>query len=199
MEYGKKPIDLGYLNLHCPEVMYYQYLPIMFPNNSFHIPKNLDFIRPLVVKVLEGCDTFNKYVYATVKNMYCEGNLNRPGWHTDGFGTYDVNFIWSDTCPTEFCIQNFTLSDDHTKSMIEMDEQAQSKNIITYPDKTLTMLDAGVVHRCNINTQSGYRTFIKISVSKDKYNLKGNSHNYGLTYYDWDMVDRKEQRNQPIG
>jgi len=40
------------------------------------------------------------------------------------------------------------------------------------------------------------RTFVKISFSKDKYDLIGNSHNYEMDYK-WDMKERKEERNIP--
>ena len=41
-----------------------------------------------------------------------------------------------------------------------------------------------------------FRTFFKLSFSKDKYDLKGNSHNY-LFDYNWEMRERKENRNIP--
>ena len=42
------------------------------------------------------------------------------------------------------------------------------------------------------------RTFIKVSFSDQKYNLKGNTHNY-LFDYEWDMIDRSVSRNDPTG
>lgn len=40
------------------------------------------------------------------------------------------------------------------------------------------------------------RAFLKVSFSKDKYDLLGNSHNY-LMDYNWEMKARKEDRNIP--
>jgi hypothetical protein len=40
------------------------------------------------------------------------------------------------------------------------------------------------------------RAFLKVSISKDKYDLIGNSHNY-LLDYDWQMKERKQERNIP--
>jgi hypothetical protein len=42
----------------------------------------------------------------------------------------------------------------------------------------------------------GMRSFLKISLSHQKYNLVGNSHNY-LFDYNWDLHDRDTLRNDP--
>lgn len=40
------------------------------------------------------------------------------------------------------------------------------------------------------------RTFVKVSISRDKYDLIGNSHNH-LLQYDWPMRPRALTRNPP--
>lgn len=203
MIYGTDPDDLGFIDATCPEMMYYQYLPVYIPGDKigFSLPANLKWATEIFFKALTEIPATqrpNLYAYLTVKSMYCTPETsNRPGWHSDGFGTDDINFIWYDSMPTEFCIQDFDLSPDHNKSMAEMAEQAMFHNIEVYPNKHLLMLDQYVIHRCAPKAPPGYRTFIKISFSKERYNLKGNSHNYGLDYK-WDMVERQQERNHPI-
>jgi hypothetical protein len=78
--------------------------------------------------------------------------------------------------------------------MRDMNRLVRKENIITYPSNALIMLDNKVVHRVSTDSKFSLRNFVKISVSKDIYNLKGNAHNY-LFDYDWKMIDRKSERN----
>lgn len=77
-----------------------------------------------------------------------------------------------------------------------MNQQANSENEITYPSKSLLRLSQTVIHKVAENQASGMRTFVKVSISKDKYDLVGNSKNY-LLDYNWEMRERKEKRNIP--
>lgn len=195
-KYGQEPVVVGQLELVPEEMCFVQYLPIAFPTEQFsgvRIPANLEWCRPLVNLCLE--DTHDKYVYLTVKHLYVTPNNmgNRPGWHSDGFGTEDINYIWCDKYPTEFCIQEFDITEDCDLSLHEMESQTKDENIKTYGENTLLRLDKYNVHRTPV-VGEGYRTFVKISVSKDRYNLVGNAHNY-LFDYDWEMVVRSETRN----
>lgn len=194
--YGKAPTVLGQFRLECPEMMFVQYLPIAMPDTAFRVPDNLQWIYPLLWE-MDRIDR-DDYVYITAKHMYqAKGeSYNRLGFHTDGFGTEDINYLWSDCNPTEFYVQDFELSDDHEKSMVQMGEQALATRQVLYPNNTLLKLDQYVVHRVNKYAEDGMRTFVKISVSKDRYNLQGNSHNY-LFDYSWEMVERKNTRNCP--
>ena len=91
---------------------------------------------------------------------------------------------------------HFKITEDCEASLKEFEEQVDIRNIVTYPNKTLLKLTPANIHRVSESKQEGFRTFVKISVSKHKYNLKGNSHNY-LLDYDWDMVHRFVERNHP--
>lgn len=195
MQYGTAPKVLGEFNLEASEMCYVQYLPIALPRSKVAIPENLRWVQPL----LDAIEfSVIDHVYLTVKHIYVSGSDcgNRPGWHSDGFGTDDINYIWCDSNPTEFAIQHFDLSNDCDKSMKEMEQQFIVGSEIVYPVKTLLRLDQSVIHRTPTKCVPGYRTFVKISVSKHRYNLKGNAHNY-LLDYDWDMVERKVERNHP--
>lgn len=187
------PVNVSRIMLFPPELMFVQYMPIRMPGTDVRIPQNLRFLKPLVDMVGYYED---EYVYVTAKHFYVTpGNPgNRPGWHIDGFGTNDINLIWYDSMPTEFCVQDFDLREDHEGAMEDMEAQVKPENIKTYPVGSLLCLDHSMVHRTTECTKGHYRTFVKISLSKDKYNLQGNAHNY-LFDYSWTMVERGETRN----
>lgn len=197
MEYGGAPkVMTQNLELVPSEFCYVQYMPIALAyERDIVLPPHLQWVDPMLAHVYQS---FDHYMYLTAKHIYVSGTDcgNRPGWHSDGFGTDDINFIWCDRSPTEFAVQPFTLSQDCDVSMREMEEQFIPGTEIVYPAKSVLMLDQGVIHRTPMNCEPGYRTFVKISLSKHKYNLKGNAHNY-LLDYDWEMADRSVERNHP--
>lgn len=195
---GNPPIVLNTIALEASEYQYIQYMPIAMPGlrrTNFLIPDNLKWVTPLLESVYSADDT---YVYVTAKHMWVDKDVypNRAGWHIDGYLTDDVSYIWYDSTPTEFCIQPFDLSPNHEKSLVEMEQQVKEENIVTYPVNTLLLLDNTVVHRVASCKESGYRTFVKINVSKEKYALKGNAKN-PLIDYNWEMLDRNLTRNCP--
>jgi hypothetical protein len=196
---GSLPEVVGNFRGECPEFMHVQYMPVVM-NGMIRIPYNLEWLEPLVYVVMEDLDDSYEghYIYVTAKHGYVgEGShQNRPGWHIDGYGTDDLNYIWYDRCPTEFLDQNMVLPEDHELSMAEMGRLADPENIVCYHSKLVLKLDNTVVHRVSPSPVAGLRTFVKISVSEHKYNLKGNAYNY-LFDYDWEMHERKHERNHP--
>lgn len=174
------------------------YMPIQFPfpECDIRIPDNLKVFAPLVEAI--GPHP-GKFIYLTAKHLFVSPSYigNRPGWHSDGFLSNDLNYIWSDKFPTEFCVQDFGLSPDHEVSMYQMEQQAREENIRVYPDKSLLLLDQFQIHRSPTPSHPCMRTFVKLSVSDDRYNLIGNAHNY-LFDYAWKMYPRADQRNHPI-
>ena len=199
MRYGDAPEVLGNFSPWPCEMMFVQYLPIVMPNFWPRIPPNIQCFERLIDRALWDLKLSEHYVYLTAKRLYvtpqCRGN--RPGWHSDGFGSDDVNYVWSDAHPTEFCEQPFDLSDDHAESLRQMEQQARPENIRTYPNGTLLRLTPSVIHRVSEQPFEGWRTFVKISVSKHRYDLEGNAHNY-LFDYDWPMRPRELVRNHPF-
>jgi len=199
MIYGAAPDVVGeFVTPEC-ELTFVLYMPIRLSGQSdVCIPIHLQEYSPLVDTVLkyEGAAGEGRFVYLTVKRLFVQPGCvgGRLGWHTDGFGTSDVNYIWSDTDPTEFCVQSFDLSDDHELSMRQMEEQARPENIRTFGDCQVLRLDARHVHRCPVNPVSGYRTFARVSLSDDKYDMMGNAHNHELDY-NWIMHPRGSSRN----
>lgn len=209
---GNSPVDLGLHDHQFDEMMFWMYCPISMPGKAHYVCEaQLRQFAPLI----NACRDYDperfeaNYVYVTAKTLWVEGNFigNRPGWHTDGFGTDDVNYIWSDRAPTEFYSQEelVEISDDCDESMDQMRHLFEEVNwkcphypVETYPDKHLLRLDATVMHRCPVVFEPGIRTFFKLSLSKDRYNLKGNAVNYLLPESNWPLVDRDEKRNHPV-
>lgn len=207
--YGTTPIMLGHHALEFPEMMFYLYLPIKMAGEIWTIqelPLNLQFLVPLINAMQDEVED-DDYVYITAKNQWYEpgGTYNRPGWHTDGFMSDDINYIWADGPGTIVHIprERMRLSQDHALSMEEMTQYITNHNNPRVNRNTqlnpccLYKLDEKVIHRPPPVIDSGMRGFVKLSVSKNKYDLKGNSHNY-LLDYDWEMKDRIAQRNDPV-
>lgn len=214
--YGAPPVELGVFDLDFEEYMHYMYLPILIPEQTkpgvkpaapeyrIALPDRLGFARTMVEQIVhfEMCTNHSDatHVYVTARRGFATpGNpLNRPGWHSDGFGTTDVNYVWTDRYPTLFAEQEFTgISDDHLESARQFEEQIDPERVRTYPDRTLMRLDPSVIHTApEIPPPGGERSFFKVSFSRSRYNLRGNSHNY-LLDYDWPLHDRATVRNDP--
>lgn len=198
MIYGNAPTLIKSIEVNSDELMFVQYLPIkMKGSTDVRIPDNLLIFSEIITEVMKEVQ-LDEYVYITAKHFYVNADSlgNRAGWHSDGFGTPDINYIWSDNSPTEFCVQPFSISSDCLVSMQEMEEQAKKENVLTYPCNSLLRLDSSVIHRVNPKPDEGFRTFVKVSISQEKYNLIGNAHN-PLFDYNWDMQKRKPYRNHP--
>jgi len=203
--YGMLPVDIGEVNVFPTEMMFYQYLPIKMAGDlTTTIEQRLKFIEPILNVVMwdfsdiKGLIRYRwNYMYLTIKYMYQIGgcSFNRSGWHSDGFMTDDINYIWYDSAPTIFNTSKFNLTQDDILSMKEMDEQALPENDVVFPEKHLLRLDQFNIHKVNTD-YSGMRLFVKVSFSKEKYDLEGNSHNY-LMDYDWQMRPRSIERNVP--
>lgn len=206
MKYGAEPEIVAECELEPSEFQYYVYLPIkMNDGPTVRVPQNLMWLTELLGFVEYDDDD---YVYLTVKHMIHQAGcpVNRPGWHSDGFGTDDVNYVWYDCHPTDFAIGDFEVYDkvpeddklsldhfDRWALFLYLENKVAFKN---YPNKSLIKMDQYVVHRVSEKLFTGTRCFVKISVSKNRYDLQGNSHNY-LFNYDWDMKPREVTRNQP--
>lgn len=201
MTYGKLPTVIGEFDVAAREVAYYLYLPVSLAGSDrIVLPRQLLVYEELVKAVArDEPERFrNENVYLTVKRMFVGGGVtpNRPGWHADGFLTNDLNYVWYDCVPTLFNKSEFHITPDHLRSLKEFEEQALPENNVVYPNKLLLKLDSKVVHAVGPAEEQVMRTFVKISVSPDKYNLSDNSHNYDLDY-NWEMHDRAAVRNDP--
>lgn len=204
--YGAPPVDLGLIDLSPSEMMFWLYCPIKLAGQiQVTIPANLEQFGALVDAVARDSHAWkSSYVYITVKTLFAtpESPGNRPGWHSDGFLTDDLNYIWCDANPTIFWEpdQRFRFPADHGASLPQMDALAENDpdNFVTYPAKHLLRLDQTVLHKVDTAITPGVRTFVKISVSRHRYALRGNSINHELAP-DWIYQERLPERNCPVG
>lgn len=199
-----QPKSLGEFKIFSPEVMYYLYLPIGEPGYAgYTLPdKRLLFIQPLLDKIREDePERFKSdYVYVTIKKMYIGGGVtaNRPGWHCDGFLSDDLNYIWYDNTPTVFNCGEFEISADHVESLRELEEQANPDNDYICANEHLYKLDSLCIHRVNTDTPNQImRTFVKVTLSPNEFNLKDNSINYSMKASTAPKYDRSLVRNDP--
>lgn len=205
-QYGKPPEFLGRLYPEWDELMHYLYLPVKFPEHrDFHIPDRLEFAKPFLHAVVDEIHSYeyldDKYVYVTAHRGWASPGhpLNREGWHCDGFGTTDLNYVWSSRYGTRYAAQDFIgIYPDHAESMRQFKKQVQPEHVHQMIDYGFYRLDPYVVHNVpEIPEPGGWRSFLKVSVSPERYNLAGNSHNY-LFDYEWEMHSREAGRNDPI-
>lgn len=205
---GNLPKVLGEVRPEFHEVGYCLYLPISIPGEGIILPENRPDLAPcidIVRKVASDIGPYKtaaSYIYLTFKRMIVGPSVtpNRPGWHCDGFGSNDLNFVWYDCVPTVFNSTEMEVPDDHVKSLEEMEAKINLANNMTYPEFNVLRLDPTCIHRVNDVTKEQMRTFVKISVSDNPYNLKGNSTNpqvkTNFKYYERALVRNDPARAQ---
>lgn len=209
--YGLPPVEVETLaHVKSDEMMLYQYLPIRVPGPvGYSLSESrLKFLDGIVheatsdfVKVYGHANWADSYCYLTVKNMFAVpgNNLNRHGWHSDGFMSDDISYIMSDCYPTEWLDFPTGMVQCHTESIDRFNKLADSfpRHIHKCKANVLYRMDESVIHRVAEDfTEPRMRLFIKINFSKNVYNLKGNTKNYNLVY-DWGTVERDLDRNHP--
>lgn len=204
--HGQPPATLGLHQVSCSEMMAFQYLPIKLAEQTAVTRE--ERLKPFDGLIGAACCDFigafgldrfvHSYVYLTAKHLI-QGpgaTFNRLGWHCDGFMTDDVNYIWCDKTPTIFNLSKFSLSQDDRLSMLEMDAQADPEHDLTSEPGALLRINQFCIHRVQQPTAVELRTFFKLSISGDRYDLEGNSRNY-LLGYGWAMRPRSMERNVP--
>lgn len=214
MRYGMLPEDLGLIDINPTEMLFHMYMPVSLPGSSkIHLPDHLKVFADLIIlaKTRDPQRFHDEHVYLTAKTLWVSGEFigNRPGWHSDGFGTDDLNYIWADRAPTVFlhdevfnegivfngydCNSFYSMCNELGEEADMWDTAWKTK---TFNDKHLLRLDPSVIHRSPINFEEGMRSFAKVSISKDIYNLKGNATNH-LLNTGWVMQERNKERNHP--
>lgn len=206
MKIGREPVYCGQFEFDLSEVMYYLYIPVVMGREwrRIELPHNLRCLSPMIAASRHRAEQLYgwepKYAYVSARKGWAtkDNPLNRPGWHIDGYGSNDLNFVWWAGDGTRFAIQDFEdISLDHNVSLKQFEEQLDTTKIKTYPEKGLYMIDQTIVHSTPDVQVPHMRQYVKISLSEHTYNLENNSHNYGFQY-NWKMHTREEVRNDPI-
>lgn len=210
--YGIRPTDIDVFDTTFTEYACVQYMPVIIPESHLEtgtitdkvciaaLPPQLCDAKEIVNAAIQyerGLGNDFSHVYITLKHGWATPGapLNRPGLHTDGFGTEDINYVWVDGAPTDIYVQDFhDISDDDAISLQQFEAQADPASIIHAPNKTLQRLDPFVVHAAPAIDAAQLRSFVKVSFSNERYDLIGNAHNHTL-HYNWPMHPRRIQRN----
>lgn len=187
---GNDPWDLGDLAIpDWDEFMFVQDMPISLPGGGVVLPNNLKFAAPFVERVREYLSASKpagwldeRYFYLCAKHTLVgkDSQQTRPGWHTDGFGTDDLSFLWADCLATTFLYQAMRVNvDSDIGSMVLMKTEAKDANARQGYDQTIYGMDDTVIHAPTINTtgEPRARRFLKLSVSRYPYDLAGNARN----------------------
>ncbi len=215
--YGAAPKELGRIELDTSEMMFWLYCPIKMAGARYDtLPRQLEKFDELLDIVYEDVrDSFGvarwreSYVYLSVKVLHVTPDApgNRPGWHSDGFLTNDLNYIWADRNPTEFFITDepFGVEPDHASSMRAFDWMARhllrskGDRLEHAKPNHLYRLDQTNIHRVSLNVESGKRAFVKVSISDKPYVQLGNSINHELPAHPLPSLARQADRNCPQG
>lgn len=205
--YGALPIDLGPVDFTPDEMAFWQYCPVKLPGTAMAYPDNLRQYSPFVELVWRDLGArflADKYIYLTCKNLWStpQNPGNRPGWHSDGFLTQDLNYIWCDRAPTVFFCdyKRHRFTADHAASLGEMDALCRLRVSAhhTYPCGHVLRLDQTALHKSPDAFAAGMRAFVKVSVSTERYALAGNAINHTFGQIAPKYAPRSAQRNCPI-
>lgn len=206
--YGQLPLLLKTYPITVTESMYYLYMPIkMADSDEIRMPKRLWQFNRLLnsIRILgTGADRHTdilkgKYLYISAKHMLVNPGFwgGRGGYHCEGFMSDDTNWLWYDENPPTFNSTKFDITPDPIFSLAEFEQQADYRNEVKYPEFSLLELNPYTVHKITPVTRYFQSTVVKFTLSKNKYNLIGNTHNYDINY-DWEMYPRNPTRNYPV-
>lgn len=200
---GKMPANLGSLDLPAwREFCFVQDMPILTPESGslwLRVPHHLQALVPMAMAVRNHLIRSmgerwlkERYMYLTAKHTHVSygQHQTREGWHTDGFGTDDLAFLWCDSTPTLVLDKPMIVSTNDREALEQMqaegkrelyamayDQVIRNNHIRKLDTHRLYMLDDQVIHTPAVAERSGFRRFAKISVSKYPYDLLGNATN----------------------
>lgn len=185
-------------------------LPIkMKGSNEYRVPEELAQFAEVIQKVIDhehammSEEKLEKYyAYVTIDQGWVDpGTTQRkPGCHVDGFQgsrihdktSINHSYVVSDSTPTVFYSQSFDfdhLSDETHDFFKEMDRLADDSFAIRPEPYQVALMDAYTVHRADVVSQAGYRTFLRISYDVKEFDRLGNTVNPHFDY-EWNMVAR---------
>ena len=190
-------------------------MPIKMPHSEVKIPKLYNQFSEFLGRVFRNeiktnpyYDKFYAYLTIDQRKVRPFTSQRRSDWHSDSVrniktdNTYDESiYICYDNLPTVFTDakldfnklptlkSNRILSDFINKSCTQSDH-------FLHDNYSILHFDPYSLHRENINNDSVNinRTYVKVTFSKDQYNIEGNCHNYYFNY-EWDSFPRTLERN----
>lgn len=185
---GNDPTDLGTLTIEgWDEFCFVQDMPVKLAGEpAVRVPHALSFASTFVAMVHAylfekyGDGWVNlRYLYLCAKHTIVDRGhtQTRPGWHTDGYGSDDLSFLWCDAVPTMFLKQAMRLPEDDELAMERMNALADTDNLERGLINRVYGMDDTVIHAPSQAHYVQPRRFLKLSVSRYPYNLAGNARN----------------------
>lgn len=181
---GRSPVDLGEMKLESlPSIRVNNYM-IRQPGMDCYCYNELENdniwaavqVANMVIRQAGGVNVTDRYCYVTLDQGWLEKGhtLRSPGWHLDGLQGNevpvkrpgDVQFIWSDCMPTDFCVQPIDIDGlDMGRYNVFgwISRQVKTENIIKTEPNRLTMMNCYHIHRAVPAQERVYRRFLRIS------------------------------------
>lgn len=205
---GNDPIVLGELAMGgWDEFCFVQDMPVKLAGDTkLVLPEDLSFAGLFIGMIVDHlkATTHPRWLkgrnfYLTAKHTYVDAGRvqTRPGWHTDGYGTDDLSFLWSDCVPTEFLKQALRVREDDGSMLRTLTLEADEGNRDHGKAGVVYGMDDTVIHRPGTSYHGEWRRFLKLSVSQYAYDLKGNARNPGLPTPWQPTRERGRERNNP--
>lgn len=208
------PVNLGPFNIDViatlPRVLRMTIKPV--GEKKLYIPKELDGLADFLQEVLEyenmvNLDLLNCEVHVTTDYGIVKPQETQrfPGFHVDGLqgGKFksklvaEHSYVIATNNATEFCVQPFFIKhydEDVTNLFKGFDQQARESNIYRGIPNHLYLMDAYMVHRTPVITETTTRGFIRITVANAPLPIEFNTLNpllkqvrptYKLDIRDW--------------
>ncbi len=163
------PPALGQYVLRCP---------ILIPGKQMNIPDDLAWCENLVDESLryqnDSVGVDQPFAYLTVRHGLVESRTDDE-FHVDGFSTKvphipEQNYIWTDTCPTEYVAAALPVPHDfdprrHNIQHFIQDSLPNDTRIEQLDAETVYAMDPYVPHRRPRVSQGTRRTFVRLSMT----------------------------------
>ncbi len=181
---------------------------LKMPGTDYRLPFELDALGQLVqtcadIEQAVNPDIDDCYVYITVDRSHViRGERQRSaGAHSDGIQgprfrpklPADHTYVWTDMAPPRFFTHPFDfsgLSPDKDWLDRHFAEQLNRNRSEVIDTHTLVMADSYCVHEAMATDREGIRTFVRINVSRMRYDRLGNTLNAMFNYDGWRFVPR---------
>lgn len=213
---ARTPVEIGKIpephTFHNPTIRILD-MPIKLAgSNEYKIPDEITPFRSTIQKIIDHEHAIlseeqllSYHAYLTIDQSYVQAGAmqRKPGAHVDGFQGARIcpktiinhSYVVSNVTPTVFYPQAFNFShlDERFHDFfVEMDAQAHEEKSIQTNPYTIYLMDAYTVHRASIATESGFRTFLRVSYDVKEFDRLGNTIN-PLLPYNWEMAPREVQ------
>lgn len=173
-----KPEKICFMDVKCPyEEQYILRILIKRQNEDFKLPKELDWLKPLLDESIkyqkEKIKINHSFCYITIRHGVVKSK-DDDVFHSDGFTMKtniipEQNDIWSTIKSTEYIVKKikFPIDFNPLKHNIHFYFQdiIKENKIKKMKEKTLYCLDTYVIHRRPKLIKSIKRTFVRITFS----------------------------------